>query len=145
VKHGLVRQALILLALALIPGIGQAVYMRDRVPWQAPAIAEGEVTLAQAQAWGDTVMWIDARPAEQYENEHIPNAILLNEDRWDELLPQFFEAWSPEKRLVIYCSSLSCAASHEVARRLKEAAPQLAENVFVLHGGWETWQEAQPK
>jgi len=49
-------------------------------------------------------------------------------------------AWSPDKRVVVYCSSQSCAASHEVVRRLREEAE--LKNVFVLRGGWETWLEA---
>ena len=134
---GLLRQALLLLGLAVLPAIGQAVYYGERAPWQAPAVGKDEVELPQAQAWGETVMWVDARPAAQYESEHIPNATLLNEDRWQELLPPMLNAWSPEKRVVVYCSSQSCAASHEVARRLREEAG--LKNVFVLHGGWEAW------
>ena len=134
---GLLRQALLLLGLAVLPAIGQAVYYGERAPWQAPAVGKDEVELPQAQAWGETVMWVDARPAAQYESEHIPNAALLNEDRWQELLPPMLNAWSPEKRVVVYCSSQSCAASHEVARRLREEAG--LKNVFVLHGGWEAW------
>lgn len=140
-KRVFVRQALILLALAFVPGIGQAIYYRDRVSWDAPAVAKDEVTLEQARNWGETVLWVDARASDQFEREHIPNAMLLNEDNWDELLPQMLAAWSPEKQVVIYCSSQSCAASHEVARRLREDAG--LKNIFVLHGGWEGWLAAR--
>ena len=125
----------------MVPGIGQAVYYRDRVSWNAPAIAPDEVTLEQAQSWGDTVLWVDARPTEQFEREHIPAALSLNEDSWDELLPQMLAQWSPEKHVVVYCSSQSCAASHDVARRLREEAG--LKNVYVLHGGWEGWLGAK--
>jgi rhodanese-related sulfurtransferase len=141
VKRVLVRQTLVLLALAMVPGIGQAVYYRDRVSWNAPAIAPDEVTLEQAQSWGDTVLWVDARPTEQFEREHIPAALSLNEDSWDELLPQMLAQWSPENHVVVYCSSQSCAASHDVARRLREEAG--LKNVYVLHGGWEGWLGAK--
>ena len=134
------RQALLLLGFAFLPAIGQAVYHRTTVSWDQPALAEGEVRLAQARDWGDSVIWVDARPDEQFQRDHIPLAIQLNEDRWDELLPQFLEKWSPDKRVVVYCSTLSCAASHEVARRLKEQAG--LPHVFVLNGGWEAWVEA---
>ncbi len=87
-------------------------------------------------------MWVDARPDAQFAEQHIPSATLLNEDRWGELLPQMLNAWTPDKRVVVYCSSQSCAASHEVARRLREDAG--LPNVYVLHGGWETWLAAQP-
>jgi rhodanese-related sulfurtransferase len=106
-------------------------------------LTETEVTLQQAKGWGDATLWIDARPDDQYEKQHVPGAISLNEDRWNELLPQTLTAWSPEKHLVVYCSSQSCALSRIVARRLREEAK--LENVYVLHGGWEAWLEAQKK
>jgi len=132
-----VRQALILVALAFLPGIGQAIYFRDKVSWQSPVPASEMVTVAQARAWGRNAIWVDARPDVEFEREHVTGAVLLNEDRWNELLPQFLAAWSPEKRVVVYCSSQSCNASREVARRLRDEA-QL-KNVFVLKGGWEEW------
>jgi rhodanese-related sulfurtransferase len=141
VKGLLLRQVGLLLVLALLPAVGQALYLRDTVPWNAPAVAEGEVELAEAQSWGESVLWLDARPDAQFTSGHIPGALQLNEDRWSELLPQFLAAWSPDKRVIIYCSSQSCAASHEVARRLREEA-QLS-NVYVLHGGWEAYADAQ--
>ena len=136
-KSSLVRQALILVALAFLPGIGQAIYFRDKVSWQSPIPASEMVTVAQARAWGGNAIWVDARPDVEFEREHVTGAVLLNEDRWNELLPQFLTAWSPEKRVVVYCSSQSCNASREVARRLRDEA-QL-KNVFVLKGGWEEW------
>ena len=136
-KSSLVRQALILVALAFLPGIGQAIYFRDKVSWQSPIPASEMVTVAQARAWGANAIWVDARPDVEFEREHVPGAVPLNEDRWNELLPQFLAAWSPEKSIVVYCSSQSCNASREVARRLRDEA-QL-KNVFVLKGGWEEW------
>ena len=136
-KSSLVRQTLILVALASLPGIGQALYFRDKVSWQSPIPASEMVTLAQARAWGRNAIWVDARPDVEFERDHIPGAVLLNEDRWNELLPRFLATWSPEKRVVVYCSSQSCNASREVARRLRDEA-QL-KNVFVLQGGWEEW------
>jgi rhodanese-related sulfurtransferase len=141
VRSSLVRQAVILAALALLPGIGEAIYFHDKVSWQAPIPASEMVTLTQARAWDKNTIWVDARPDAEFEREHIPGAVLLNEDRWNELLPQFLTMWSPEKRVVVYCSSQSCSASREVARRLRGEA-QL-KNVFVLQGGWEEWLKSR--
>ena len=135
------RQALLLAALALIPGIGEAIYFHDKVSWRSPIPAFEMVTLTQARAWDENTIWVDARPDPEFEREHIPGAVLLNEDRWNELLPQFLTMWSPEKRVVVYCSSQSCNASREVARRLRDEA-QL-KNVFVLQGGWEEWLKSR--
>lgn len=86
---------------------------------------------------GGTAIWIDARPDDDFANDHVPGAISLNEDRWNELLPQFLAVWTPEKKIIVYCSSLSCNSSREVAHRLRKEA-QLSD-VFVLEGGWEAW------
>jgi rhodanese-related sulfurtransferase len=137
VKSLLLRQALVLVALALVPAIGQAIYYRDRVSWQTPIPASELVTVAQARSWGESAIWVDARQDEEFARDHVPGAILLNEDRWNDLLPQFLAAWSPEKKVVVYCSAQSCNAAREVAKRLRDEA-QL-KNVFVLEGGWEAW------
>jgi rhodanese-related sulfurtransferase len=141
VKSRAIKQALLLIALAFLPAIGQAVYFRGKVSWQSPIPASESVTVAQAQAWGENAIWIDARPDAEFERDHVPGAILLNEDRWNELLPQFLQNWSPEKRIVVYCSSQSCNASREVAKRLRDQAR--LKNVFVLQGGWEEWLKSK--
>ena len=126
-----------LVALAFVPAIGQAVYFRDKVSWQSPVPSSELVTVAQARAWDANAIWVDARPDEEFARDHVPGAVSLNEDRWNELLPQFLATWSPDKKVVVYCSSQSCNASREVAKRLRDEA-QL-KNVFVLQGGWEEW------
>ena len=136
-KSSLVRQVLVVAALALVPGLGQAIYFRDKISWQSSVPASEMVTVAQARAWGETAIWVDARPDDEFARDHVPGARSLNEDRWNELLPQVLAAWSQEKKVVVYCSSQSCNASREVARRLRNEA-QL-KNVFMLEGGWEEW------
>jgi len=136
-KFSLARQALILAAFSLIPGVGQAIYFRDKISWKSPIPRSELVTVDQARAFSGSVIWVDARPDEEFARDHVPGALSLNEDRESELLPQFLAAWSPEKKIVVYCSSLSCNASREVARRLRKEV-QLP-NVFVLEGGWEAW------
>ncbi len=140
-KRAAFRQALLLLGLAFLPAIGQAIYLRHEIAWEAAPLLPDEVKLVEARTWGDSVLWVDARPNEQFAQDHIPGAVLLNEDHWNELLPQMLAVWAPDKKTVVYCSRQSCAASHEVAKRLREEAG--LKDVFVLHGGWETWQESK--
>jgi rhodanese-related sulfurtransferase len=99
------------------------------------------VNLDQAQSWGANAIWVDARPDNEFEQDHVPAAIPLNEDRWNELLPTLLARWSLEKKIVVYCSSQSCNASREVARRLRDEAG--LKEVFVLQGGWETWLKSK--
>jgi rhodanese-related sulfurtransferase len=137
VKHHWLRQAALLIALAFVPAIGEAIYFRNKISWRSPIPPSESVTVDQARAWGESAIWVDARPDDEYAREHIPGAMSLNEDHWNTLLPQFLTTWSPEKKVIVYCSSLSCNASREIARRLRKEA-QL-QNVFVLEGGWEEW------
>jgi rhodanese-related sulfurtransferase len=133
----ILKQAVALILLSFLPAIGQAIYYRDKVSWQSPVPASETVTVDRARSWGANAIWVDARPDNEFERDHVPGAIQLNEDRWNELLPPFLATWSPEKKVVVYCSTQSCNLAMEVARRLRNEA-QL-KNVFVLQGGWEEW------
>ncbi len=129
------------MALAFVPAIGEALYFRDKISWQSRDRESEMVDVDRAQSWGANAMWVDARPGNEFERDHVPGAILLNEDRWNELLPQFLGQWSPEKKVIVYCSSQSCNASREVARRLRDEAG--LKDVFVLRDGWEAWLKAK--
>jgi len=136
-KFSLACQALILAAFSLLPGVGQAIYFRDKISWQSPIPPSELVSVDQARAWGDGAIWVDARPSEDFARDHVPGAISLNEDQWNELLPQFLAVWSPGKKVIAYCSAQSCDLARDVAERLRKEA-QLPD-VFVLEGGWEAW------
>ena len=129
------RQALVLLALALLPAlVSGALQLR----WNAEAPLEpGEVRAATVREWGDKVQWVDARPRDKYEAGHIEGAILLNEEEWSKLAPAFLDAWDPDQPVVVYCDGGSCEASHAVARRLREDLK--IGDVHVLKGGLPAW------
>jgi rhodanese-related sulfurtransferase len=135
------RQAITILILALVPAVAASLWHPRRPSWQSD-----EVTLSAATAWGGTVLWIDARPDADFAKAHIPGALALNEDRWDDLLPAVLDHWEDHwdanRKIVVYCSSLSCQTSRDVARRLREEGN--LPNVFILEGGWESWLKRKP-
>ena len=134
----LLRQSALLVGLALVPAVVQALYLRERIPWQSRVADSDFVDVETARGWGGNVIWVDARPSEEFERDHVPTAVSLSEDRWDEALSRFLGTqWSPEKKIVVYCSAESCNLAKDVAKRLRDEA-QL-QNVFVLKGGWEAW------
>lgn len=130
------RQLAALLLLALAPALVSGVIQLKRT---GPALVQDEVAVSEVRAWGDKVLWVDARPSAKFEAEHLPGAVSLNEDEWDRLVPTFLDAWEPEKTVVVYCDGGSCDASHAVARRLREDLK--LENVHVLKGGMKAWSE----
>ncbi|MBV8640832.1 MAG: rhodanese-like domain-containing protein [Verrucomicrobia bacterium] len=131
------RQALLILLAALVPAGLTAAFHPRRAAWTQDKLLPGEVELQTVLAWGSDVLWVDARSLKDYEAEHVPGAILLNLEDWEQLFPRFVDQWRPEQKVVVYCSSTSCELSHEVAERLK--ANGIAP-VFVLKGGWEAWK-----
>lgn len=137
----LLRQTAVLLALALLPAGVEALYFRDKIPWQSRVAESDLVSVEVARGWGANALWVDARPTIEFERDHIPGAISLNEDRWSEALAEFLaREWSPEKKIVVYCSSQSCNLAEDVARRLREEA-KLPNEIRILNGGWEAWLE----
>lgn len=133
------RETFLILLLALVPALASAVWHPRRPSWTSD-----EVTATAAESWGKRVLWIDARPDADYQKGHVPGAVQLNEDRWEELLPAMLDAWSGKGSgvdVVVYCSSLSCQTSRDVARRLRDEVK--LPNVFVLQGGWEGWKKSQ--
>jgi rhodanese-related sulfurtransferase len=131
----------LLLGLAFLPAIGQAIYYRQTTPWEKQPADPAAVSLTTAENWGPAVLWVDARPDEDFARGHIPGAVQLNEDRWQDLLRGMLVIWAPERKVVVYCSQRSCNASHEVAERLRKEVG--LTNIYVLQGGWEEWEKAR--
>ena len=140
------RSAAALLGLTLFAAV-----LTDRFHPRAPAwylasapLREDEVNLEKIHTeWHDDVLWIDARPREQFDQAHIPGALLLNEYERDALIIEHMEVLqNPHKPVVVYCDGAACQASRKMREYLKEnlAMPE----VWVLQGGWKTWQAAQP-
>jgi len=135
----LLRQSAVLIALALLPAVVQALYLREKIPWQSRVAESDFVEVDTARGWAANVIWVDARPSEEFERDHIPGAVSLNEDRWVEGLSQFLGTqWSPGKKIIVYCSAASCNLAEDVARRLREEA-KLPNDIRILKGGWEAW------
>ena len=111
-------------------------FFHPRLP---PSPFESEkktVTWNQIQSWRERILWVDARSQEEYGKEHIPGAILLNNNEWDGQIQAFLKAWQPGLRIVVYCSGEECQASQEVASRLR----QMELPAVVLKGGWRLWK-----
>jgi rhodanese-related sulfurtransferase len=132
-----VRQALIIILAALVPAGLTAAFHPRRPSWSEETLASGEETLQTALGWGEKVFWVDARSLDEYDADHVPGAILLNLENWDQLFPKFLDQWNPDKNIVVYCGAASCELSREVAERLRK---NNIPSVFVLKGGWEAWK-----
>lgn len=96
------------------------------------------------QRWKGKVLWIDARLKEQYDEEHIPGAVLLNEQHFEEQLFGLLDTLQTNtKPIILYCNAAKCDASRKILERLKQTLS--IENAFVLKGGWSAWRQVAKK
>jgi len=127
-----VKQAVILLVAAGLPAVVASLLFKGE------AAGDGEMLLAVALRHQPPPLWIDARPAAEYDRERVPGALALRQEEWETLVPQVLARWQPEQTALVYCDSAGSQASREVAERLREYA---LGPVYVLHGGWKAWKQ----
>ncbi|CAA6692027.1 MULTISPECIES: rhodanese-like domain-containing protein [unclassified Lentimonas] len=106
------------------------------LPWAEPELAPGEIQLADARALD--VLWVDARSEAEFIADHIPEAVLLQEDNWETGIVELMGAWLINPRtIIVYCGSESCGTSQRIADRLRETLPDA--EIYSLKGGWDAW------
>ncbi len=82
---------------------------------------------------------IDARTAEEYEEGHIPGAILLDYYEMGRYMDEVLPILSPEDEIIVYCTGPDCEDSEMLARELFILG---FKQVAVYTGGMEGWIEA---
>ena len=106
-------------------------------------LRDDEVSLASIlERFPNGVLWIDARPKELFDAGHVPGALLLNEQGFDEQLLGHLEVLQTNtKPIVVYCGGQKCEASRKVAQKLQQMG--IVQQAWVLKGGFGAWQAGQ--
>lgn len=109
------------------------------------AILPDEICLATLQSeWPDgSYLWIDARPAAEWQADGLKGSISLttvSETPFDEQVEASLDQLGSASRAVVYCGSSSCGVSKEVTARLR--ALGFIPEVRALHGGWDALKQA---
>ncbi len=105
----------------------------------ADSLPDGHLWISAAMGPDQSPMvWIDARTLEQFDRDHMPDAVWCSEDDYETGLVNVLNAWNGEASLIVYCDSAACDASKMISDRLKQDLG--VETVFVLHGGWDAWK-----
>jgi rhodanese-related sulfurtransferase len=92
----------------------------------------GPVELDRMMKQRQNIQIIDVRAAEDYEKGHIPGAINLPHEQWDQMT-----GLSKDKQNVLYCYSQVCHLAATAAVQFAGAGYPIME----LEGGWETWKD----
>jgi rhodanese-related sulfurtransferase len=140
-----------LLGLALLLAVGVNQWRPGGIPlvgdWSADARfadASGHsLVIPLEEARGlferDEILFVDARPENQYQEGHLPGALIIPWQEVDRYFMEAAEQLEEEKTLVTYCDGESCDLSHELALFLKDMG---FTDVRVLVNGWTVWKQA---
>jgi rhodanese-related sulfurtransferase len=118
-------------------------YLEKRRTQQREVRFQGVKTVSLEQAYAlyqeGQGTFIDARPADEYAELHIPGAINLPPDRLKAGGETRLAAVAKDRRIVVYCDQASCDAALKVAEKLQSLG---YTQVTVFLGGFRLWDEA---
>lgn len=149
-----IREALLILVAGTALGLVSNAARPDGIDLaRAPARAtEGEcappteqtqwISLADAtELVGQAdVMFVDARPTDEYVGAHVAGAYSVPFQPGAELSREGKDIAGSARVVITYCDTHGgCSCSVALARAIAAAG---AEDVRVLEGGWPAWQEA---
>jgi rhodanese-related sulfurtransferase len=83
--------------------------------------------------------FVDARSPQEFRAGHIPRALLLSKDTFEETIASWKTLVPLDTLLITYCAGAGCESSREVAALLVEEG---YSRVKVFFGGWEQWYKA---
>lgn len=147
----------ILGALAIVAGasaLGLAVnhFSPRRIPVFSPAAAAAPtiialpkgldaITLAEAKAVFDErgALFLDARPPDQYAEGHIPGALNLPADAFDDSFLDLADQLEASPFIIVSCEGGECSDSIHVAERLLEYG---FLGTRVMLDGFRAWADA---
>jgi rhodanese-related sulfurtransferase len=144
-------QAILLVLISILIGIGSNIISSKPIPWFAVELAVVEnvdtksedpilaaITLEQARNFFDeSVLFVDARDEGYFEAGHIQGA--MKNIFLMELIFNIEEKQSKNTSLVVYCGDPGCGDSEQLAYDLKNMG---FTKLYVFKGGWLEWSKA---
>ena len=143
------RIGIILLASAVVAVVATSIHPR-RIPWvqnwsrqvEAQAVKQDIKVIPLAVALGifrsGEAVFIDARSADHFAKGHIPGAVSVPFEQFDELFPVIADLIESGRELVVYCSNRECDDALLLAAWLKEIG---GSNTVLYIDGLELWEK----
>ena len=98
-----------------------------------------ELNDAKALFDSDQALFLDARPADEFQKGHIKGAVSVPVEQYDSIKDSVLAGVSPRKTIVTYCSGEDCMSSVMLANKLADDGHQ---QIKVFFGGWPKWLAA---
>ena len=103
---------------------------------------EGVKTVSLAQAYAlfqQGARFIDARPADEFSELHVPKALNITPDMAEAGLAEKVAGLPRDLEIVVYCGQVSCDLALTVAEKLQSLG---FTRVMAFTGGFRAWDEA---
>jgi len=99
------------------------------------------VNLAQAYALFQPgqALFIDARPADEFNELHVPKSLNIPPDRVETGVAEKVAGLAKDQEIVVYCGQVSCDLALKVAEKLQALG---FTRVSAYIGGFRAWDEA---
>ncbi len=144
------KQIGIILLVSSVLAVAANVVHPRRIPWildwsnqlEARA-ADNKIpvipfAVAQRRVQAETSVFVDARPAGEFFNGHIPGAVSLPFEALDEHGELLIGLIDSGQELIIYCSNRECDDALLLAQELKVIG---ATNLTLFIDGFDSWNE----
>ncbi|MDY0221068.1 MAG: rhodanese-like domain-containing protein [Desulfobacterium sp.] len=81
---------------------------------------------------------VDVRSNSQFDAGHLPGAVSLPIEAFDQMIGDFFVEYPLDTCLVVYCAGRECLDSHRLAHSLKTFG---FFDIRIFSGGFADWME----
>ena len=145
-----IKQAIFILFCAVVLA-GLVNFIRpDGIPWIGRKTAPETITAAGTTLptisledalealHSEKAIFVDARNPENYNEAHIPGAINVPPDQFDENAESFMNTIPPDREVILYCDGPGCHLAETLGQLMLEVG---YENIALFFEGWEGWQE----
>ena len=140
------REIVIILVLTAIGAVASAMFHPRAPAWyRVETASRWDVKVEDIPALfpdPGEILWVDARSEALFRKSHVEGAILLNVDRWGELVFEQQDRLQEAvgKPVIVYCDGDGCEKSAEIAERLRQTVG--LDPVYVLKGPWRKMEPA---
>ena len=110
-------------------------------PGEKATVSEIDLATALVLQKTQGVLFVDARKKVEFDAGHIPAAISIPSECFDEAFPPHKQSLLKADKIVTYCTDVECDESFELAQRLREA---LGRSILVFGGGMREYQGKGP-
>jgi len=102
------------------------------------SLEEISITEAIKRFHSGSALFVDARPASDFNAGHIHEAINLTDTHMDEWIDDFLADTSPNTLIIAYCDGPHCSLGRDLAEQFRLLGYTKA---YYLKDGWNQWKK----